>query len=348
MAFLSEEQLGSLRIERMIFHVVGPEPEQLVLLEEMEPGLHADFFLDRIRSTNGGMMFDFVESSTLLLKLRVIEADASQFTVCTQHLAEAFKLVHGRNASAGVFMVFTLSAAEQRFYALVKYDHETVLAYKIEETPEGRKAAIAALHDTFVKAPDALQKSAIVRLSDEGGELCIRDRSAPTRGSKYFTAFLGARRRFESIQLTKKLCEIAKSVARGNSKILAPDVLRNLNRRIYEVVQTSDGFDPANKEPFLAAVYGPLPADSKVRLDFDRALKSERIDSESFDFERSAIARPVKQHIVTDEGIEVIWDRQYDDKIRRKDLPGGGTRITIETSGVRVDDDYAESRPRGR
>lgn len=348
MAFLSEEQLESLRIERMIFHVVGPEPEHLVLLQEMEPGPHADFFLDRIRSTNGGMMFDFVESSNLLLKLRAIEADASQFAVCTQHLAETFKLGHGRNASAGVFMVFTLSAATERFYALVKYDHETVLSYKIEETPEGRKAAIAALHDTFVKAPDALQKSAIVRLIGEGGELCIRDRSAPTRGSQYFTTFLGARRRFESTQLTKKLCEIAKAVARSNSKILAPDVLRNLNRRIYDVVQASDGFDPANKEPFLAAVYGPLPADSKIRTDFDRALKAERIESESFDFERNAVARPGKQHIVTDEGIEVIWDRQYDDKIRRDSLPGGGTRITIETSGVRVDDDYAESRSRGR
>ncbi|MBB2191961.1 hypothetical protein HLH34_18680 [Gluconacetobacter azotocaptans] len=335
-------------IERMIFHVVGPDDSNLVLLEEIEPGAHLDFFVDRIRTASKGIMLDFVAASPVLASLLKIEEDAACFVSETKNLATLFNTMHSGAASVGVFLMFVLNVAGERLYAIIKYDHEEVLSYTIEEEDDIRRALIAALTSTFVRSPEALQKAAIIRLTEAGGELSVRDRVAPSKITRYFLGFLGARRRFQADQLTSTLSDIAKKTARKHADTLGTAVMSQLNRRVYDAVQMQPGFDPSNREPFLAAVFGPLPEDSPVRTTFDKELRNARIENEVFDFDRNAVPRPRRKHMVTDEGIEVIYDRQFEDRVRREALAGGGERIVIETGGIRVEDDYTEARSRLR
>lgn len=343
MAFWEPEQLEALEIDRMIFHIVGPDEDQLELLEEVPQGEYSDFFLDRIRSTNNGILFDFIEGSVVLTSLRSIKADRSKFVTLSGKMAEHFKLRHGQQTSVGVFMVFQLSAGAEKFFALLKYDHQEVLSYVVRK----KKPRIKALHDTFVKSPEALQKSALIRLTSSGGELCVRDRVQPAKIGQYFQGFLGARRRFDAAQLTEKLYEISRKVAKQHADELGTEIMRSFNTRVYEAIQRQEGFDPENQEPFIAAVFGSLPADSKVRATFEKALHVARIESETFDFDRTAVKRPSKRRIVTQEGIQIIWDRQYEQNIRRQQVAGGRTEITIVTGGVKEEDDYPESGSRG-
>lgn len=344
----ASDQLADATIERMIFHVVGPENHHLVLLEEIDPGDHASFFLDRVRSAANGVMFDFLAASPVLAALQRIEIDPNRFVRETKDLAALFNGMHSGAASVGVFLVFVLRVGGERLYAIIKYDHEEVLSYTIEVEADIRRALIAALQSTFVRSPEALQKAAIIRLTAAGGELAVRDRVSPSKITRYFQGFLGAHRRFDPGMLTTALSNIAKKAARKHADVLGPVVMGQLNRRVYEAVQAQPGFDPANREPFLAAVFGPLEADSPVRATFERELRNARIENEVFDFDRGAVPRPRRKHMVTDEGIEVIYDRQYEDRVAREPRPGGGERIIIETGGVRVEDDYAEPRPRVR
>lgn len=346
MAFFTQAQLDGLTIERMIFHVVGPDASKLVLLEETDPGAYAEFFLERLRSTNDGMMFDFASGSNLEAALRRIHVDASVFTSETKNLATQFQIVHSAAAIEGAFMTFVLSSLGQAYYALVKYDHESVITYAIKQTTEGNRANLSGLQDTFVKSPDALQKSALIRLGDEGGELCVRDRAAPTKVSKYFQGFLGANRRFEPDKLTKALCKIAKDVAKKHSEALGPAIMSDLNKRVFDYVQNTTSFDPANKEPFIVAVFGALPAESPIRVSFERELKSARIESEAFEFHKAAVPRPAKRKLVTNEGIEVIWDRAYEQNLRREPTEDGRVRIIIETGGIKSEDDFSEKTQR--
>ena len=345
---LDNDHLDNITIERMIFHVVGPEDSNLVLLEEIEPGDHAEFFIDRVRTAANGIMFDFVAASPVLAALRRIEEDHTCFASETKDLATLFNGMHTGSASVGVFLTFVLNIAGERLYAIIKYDHEEVLSYTIEEEEDVRRALIAALTSTFVRSPDALQKAAIIRLTDTGGELSVRDRVSPSKITRYFQGFLGARRRFEPNQLTKTLSDITKKTARKHADALGPAVMGQLNRRVYDVMQTQPGFDPGNREPFFAAVFGPIAQDSPVRATFERELRNSRIENEVFEFDRQAVPRPRRKHMVTDEGIEVIYDRQYQDRVVREQRPGGGERILIETGGIRIEDDYTEPRPRLR
>ena len=348
MAFFSQEQLDGLSITRMIFHVVGPDASKTVLLEETDPGPFAAFFLDRLKSTNGGLMFNFADGSMLEATLRRVHLDGTTFEAETKNLATQFQNHHSGAASEGAFMIFVLESLGQVYFALVKYDHESVLTYAIQQTATGNKAAIAELRDTFVKSADALQKSALIKLDDVGGELCVRDRAAPAKVSKYFQAFLGANRRFQPEQLTTALCKIAKDVARKHSELLGPSVMSDLNKRVYDYVQNTAGFDPVNKEPFLVAVYGALPEESPVRESFERELKSQRIESEVFEFHKASVPRPAKRKLITMEGIEIIWDRSYEQNVRRTQTDNGRYEITIETGGIKSEDDFSEKNSRAR
>jgi hypothetical protein len=348
MAFFSQDQLDGLSITRMIFHVVGPDPARMVLLEETAPEPFADFFLDRLKSTNGGLMFNFAEGSPLEGALRRVQLDHNSFEAETKILATQFQIQHSGAASEGAFMVFVLKSLGQTYFALVKYDHESVLTYAIQQTATGNKAAIAESRDTFVKSADALQKSALIKLDAVGGELCVRDRAAPAKVSKYFQGFLGANRRYQPEMLTTALCKITKDVAKKHSELLGPAVMSDLNKRFYDYVQNTAGFDPANKEPFLAAIYGALPEDSPVRDSFDRELRNQRIESEVFEFHKASVPRPSKRKLTTMEGIEVIWDRSYEENVRREAIENGRVRITIETGGIKSEDDFSEKNQRAR
>lgn len=348
MAFLQEEQLESLTIDRMIFHVIGPEENELVLLEEIVPGPYADFFIDRLRSTVSGIMFDFLPNSSVLQSLNAIEKDTKVFVAQSKTMAEQFKLGHGKNTSRGVFFTFALSAGEERLFALLKYDHETVLSYTIQTTGSVSRPLIEELQDTFVQSPQALQKSALIRLTENGGEVCVKDRVAPASVTKYFQSFLGARRRFTPEKLTASLAELTKKVAKKCSSELSSDVRKDVRHRLYETIQNQDGFDPSNSEVFLTSVFGPLAENSSIRKEFERELKAARIEGESFNFDRQAVPRPTKRRIVTTEGIEVIFDREYANNVVRERIAGGRERIMIETGGIEEDDDYTDSNSRAR
>lgn len=349
MAFFSQDELDSLTIERMIFHVVGPDANKMVLLEETDPEPFADFFLGRLKSTNGGLMFNFVDGSPLESSLRRIDLEPTAFVMESQQLATQFQTQHSGAASEGAFMVFLLKSLGQNFFAIVKYDHESVLTYAIKQTAEGKNTpSIAEWRDTFVKSAEALQKSALIKLHGVSGELCVRDRAAPAKITQYFQGFLGASRRYRPDMLTTSLSNIAKDVARKHAELLGPGITSNLNRRIYDYVQNAAGFDPANKEPFLAAVFGALPEDSPVRESFDKELRKQRIESEVFEFDKGAIPRPAKRKLITTEGIELIWDKSYENNIQRKELESGRLQITIETGGIKSEDDFSDKNPRAR
>ena len=110
MSFLTDEEINALTIKRMIFHVVGGELEIPVLLSEISPPEHVDFFLERIKSALSGNMFRFTELSNTERILRLIrnnaDTDASCFTEQSTFLANDFQSHHHtKNASMGVFFL---------------------------------------------------------------------------------------------------------------------------------------------------------------------------------------------------------------------------------------------------
>jgi hypothetical protein len=338
MSFLNHQQIDSLAIDRMIFHAVGGG-EQPTYLREVGVSSVGQFFLDRICSGNIGIMLDFRETSRTAKALQRIVNYENRFNRESKYLARLFHGGHTGIMSEGLFMLFQLSCIDETLFAILKYDQQEVVRFAIKQDARGRnRLSLRALENALVKTPEALQKTALIRLKGHGGELCVRDRSASGSITRYFQNFLGARRRHSDAELTLTLHTVAREVAKECSGVIPPTVRRNINQRIDDALRVGGVFDPDDADGFLGAVYGPLGDESPLRPAFQRSLRRHRVEGELFELEASELPRLRKRRLTTVEGITVTFDQQYGSRIEIRDVPAGGQRIIIDTGGVNEDD----------
>jgi hypothetical protein len=121
MAFLSEEELESLQIEQSVFHIVGPGDEHFQLLAAFDAGRYAPFFLGRVKSVNGGNRYEFLDDAPVRAQLARISRNKSTFQEESEKLATAFNEAHGGSTAVGAFLIFNLSCASGRLFALLKF-----------------------------------------------------------------------------------------------------------------------------------------------------------------------------------------------------------------------------------
>ncbi len=307
MAFFDEAQLAGLSIERMVFHLVGPHDNDLVRLEAIDPGRFAGFFIDRIRSVNAGVPYKFSDASATRERLNRIVQDGNLFQEETERLAEDFQRRHGGSAAAGAFLVFLLKSPSERTFALLKYDDETVLTYELEEGAGGRKRVnLEALERTFVQNREALQKSALVRLADAGGELTVLDRRNQQKVARYFENFLDVVRVHEDADLTEKLVQVTREVIKANRDLVPPEVYREMTKRTYLAASAGGTLGIDDQKGFLDAVVGrTLNSNDPLVGKYVNALKRARIDGTPVTLDASKVSRPATRRLITVNRIEI-------------------------------------------
>lgn len=307
MTTLDDYAQADLKIERMVFHLVGPKPENFVRLEEVKPGRFADFFLKRIQSMGGGARYEFLDASSTRTRLSRIANDPSVFQEESEKLAEDFQLHHGGSAASGAFLVFVLLVHGKRLFALLKYDDETVLTYAVEEGKGGRKRVkLDSIERTFVQNRAALQKIALIELSRKGGDLIVLDRQNPQKVARYFEAFLGAKRVYDDARLTELLVDVTRDVVRENRDLVPENVYNQVTRRTYEAAAAGGKLDVDNHKQFLEAVMGtPLPDNHPIIDKFLNGLKKARIEGAPITLDAANVRRPSVRRMNTEKGIRI-------------------------------------------
>lgn len=302
MAFFDEEQCAKLTISRMVFHLVGPDKtKDLILLQELAPGQFAKFFLDRILSVNAGIPYIFSDASSTRTRLARIAADPKSFQLESEKLADDFQQHHGGSAAAGAFLVFEIDAAGDQCFALLKYDDETVLSYAFEEDEEGRKKVnLEALERTFVQNREALQKSALIRLTDGGGELVVLDRRNQQKVARYFETFLGAKRVHEDADVTSTLVKVTRDLFLENKQLVPEQVFREMTKRTYDAAAAGGSIGVDEQKSFLDTVLGQkLPDDHPLVVKYHNALRRARIDGTPVTLDASNVKRPASRRYIT-------------------------------------------------
>ncbi|MCJ2050262.1 nucleoid-associated protein [Methylobacterium sp. J-070] len=329
----------------MIFHVVGKSLEEPILLDEISPPQHQDFFLERVKSSLRGNLFAFRERSATEALLREIASGERNFTECTQALALDFQSRHKKTMSVGVFFIFELAAGDGvTIYALIKYDNEDVVRYVLEEGGSS-VPRLERFQESFVRKPEAMQKIALVRLDDgAGGRIMVRDRSNTAHISDYFEGFLQARRVNDAADMSEKLAAALKDTLKANRDSLPEEIQRSGVNRIYEVLRQGPLFDPGDCEPLVTACFGVQPENSKVRRDLDRNLRNRGVSEETFDVSPERIQKPRRHRMETVEGVQVTYDEDNRPAIRERD--DGRQEIVIVTAGLKRDDADIETGPR--
>lgn len=346
MAFLSDDELASLTIEQSVFHIVGPRREHFQLLEAFDASPHAAFFLGRIRSINSGNRYTFLSDAAVRTKLARIDDDPAVFQVESEQLAEAFDEGHRGSSAIGAFLIFALRCSTGPVFALLKFEDEKVLSYAIAEGQSGKpRPTFGEIERTFVQNRHALQKAVLIRLDENGDSVSVIDRQNPQKPAAYFEQFLGVRRMRTEDELTKKLIDVTRTVARKHKDKLPPDAVAALSKRLYDASQSGGSVDGEKIEDWFKSIVGPLPDDSPVLADLKNQLKREGMAGESFVLRKGAIPAPRNRRVETINGVRITFPVELQASIVKVDRAKG--EITIKDQ-ITLDDVELEAPRRPR
>lgn len=340
MNFLTDERKKSLFIKRMIFHVVGKSLDEPILLEEIAPPEHADFFLERVKSALGGNLFEFKGYSPTELTLRSIVKEEDTFTKLTEALARDFQRLHVGNASTGVFFVFELGVGEEdTIYALIKYDNEDVVRYVLNQDGDSHVPKLERFQESFVRKPEAMQKIALVSLNDnQGGNVIVKDRSKLTHISDYFQNFLQVRRVNSPEEMSEKLVEAFKKTFKKHRDLLPTEIRKSGVNHIYATFrQAGHCFNSEDYEPLIVAIFGAVDEGSPIRKTLAKNLKEQGIAEESFGVDPERIKKPSRRRLETAEGTQIYYDEEHAPE-QRPHNDGIRTEIVIVTTEITTDD----------
>jgi len=307
MSFFSDDQLASMQIERMVFHLVGPTDSSFVMLEEIDPTAFRDFFLERIASVNLGASYKFDKHSATRDSLLAILKDTDTFQAQSEAMATDFQKRHTGAMAPGALLLFLLDVRQVKYFAILKSDDETVLAYDVEEGKSGRKrVSLEALQRTFVQNKEALQKSALIRVDDTSSDITVLDRRNQTRVAAYFEAFLGATRDRDDAELTAALVDVTRAIIWKNKDSLPPEVVADMNKRTYGAANAGGEIKADDQKSFLEASIGrKLDDTDPLAKAYAAALKVARISGTPVRLTAAKVKDAKTIRFVTTSGIEL-------------------------------------------
>jgi len=339
MPFFEDAEKSSLQIQQMIFHIVGPFDDPILLEPVKINEALTGFFIERILSGNVGNRYEFKPGSSTRSLLADVHSEPKHFAELSKTLATNFHKHHRRSAIPGAFLIFTLkSLSTAPLFALLKYDDDQAIEYGYSTRVGRNEATLRFLERTFVRKPEAMQKLAIIRLAkDAKGELAVRDRGHSDGISEYFEKFLDVRRVQAATAMTQKLQTALQETLKAYREGLPDDVKKDLSKRIATTLQRTNAFVPDNADGLLGSVLGGIDFDPRIAKHFRRRLAAHDIDEEGFKIEKAYITRPRSRRIETVEGVRITFDEDVKSliKISRNDR---GAEITISTERIAVDD----------
>jgi len=362
---LNEDELDTLTIDRMIFHVVRPDRPDPLFLAETKPPQYPEFFAKRVRDTLRGASYDFNDGSGIpaLVEGALADPDPEDgFLATSRSLARRFNdKVKGDNRMApGALMLLAMRTKESKLVALIKFDHHAVITYSLEaEDGADPKPLMESVVQNFSQDRKAMQKSVVIRLSDpkhadterHRHRIMVIDRSSSRYrdATQHFENFLDVRRTFEKKDLTSKLFAAAKATIDKHRDVMPAEVAKAPTRRLRETFERLNGFDSDNPEEFWGAIAGGFdgPAKDAVLKTFERELANRAMETESFQFDRQGLPKREYKRLVAKEGF-ALWFREEHEKdgiVKVDRADDGSATITLKTARL-VQDDETETLPK--
>lgn len=329
---LSNEQLAALRITRFIFHVVHHGEPEPIFLDEIETGEFESFFLDRVKSILKGTAFEFNPQAAVCTLLENLNNDSSTFVELSRQLAVDFH-AHGlddKRIKKGVMILIKLSTLEKELFAIIKYEHDEVLRY----SNDGSRVVLESVTDTFTRSPDAMQKAALIDMSEENPVVMVLDRNVRAGISGFFQGFLNVRRRKSEREVTESLWNVVKNTSNKHIDELPKDFPRDIQQRTDEILKNKDN---VNNEEFFDQVFGPYANDS-IKSTYRSYLQKEDLENEQFylDREAAAVLMPKKRKIKTAEGVTIYFSEKSESTVQISYGQNGEKDvIIIETARIR-------------
>lgn len=338
MGLLTDNAIDNLKVDRIIFHVVGPDDSDLILMDEIDITGSEDFFLGRIRETNIGNRFNFIGlQQGVRPSLGVISTDSRKFVEISKELAQSFQNQHETVASKrGAFIIALLKGYVQPIFALVKFDDLKVLRFTQQTDENGLiKAIVSEINNTFQEDKKAMQKSALIVLNDDGGELAVYDKTNRKNITDYFKAFLGVKRLYTSEQASERFHRALKKAFNAHKSNAPSDVASSWRHKLHQATRDIEAVEPEKLDEFGITVFGSFWTNTEFRRTLDNELAREKISGEAIVVNKDEFPKPTIKSVKTKENITLRFPESLDGgAVKIEEHDDGTAVITITSQGI--------------
>lgn len=306
---LTDRDKESIEIVKFIFHIIIEEEQKPIYLKEVNLNLdQTNFFKKRLIDVAQGIRYIFPDkdNSTTYNYCKEIIEDNTKFLRLSKKITASFHDQHKGNTANGVFIVSLVKInSNPSFIFLVKLDNRLVYQYKIDND----RATLNKIKDTFVEDVKAIQKMALISLSNEYvWEALAFDRNSTDSIKKYFKKFLGVTEKDDIFDLTKKALSAATRWANQNRELLNDsDVTSSYKQRAINYLSSHVLFD---SDQFIDTVLYDENEERRTlaKASFKEFLQEQGVYGQNFKISLKALNRnSVKHTAMTAEGLTMTW-----------------------------------------
>ncbi len=349
MSYLTDEELGSLKVAKMIIHLVGRPDEPFSPRDEIEVQ-EEGFFRARIQSEAGDGVHSFLDDSPVKAILESMGQGVLDFADGGQQLARRFFDLHVRQSVSGAFFVLELRSdrADAVLYALIKYDYRE--AVELADA-EGR-SVLRAIVQAFVKERRAVQKFCIVRVVGGLADamVCASDRmkEAPDL-TDYFERYLGVQRTKSNAELSKNLNEALRGALQDLKDVLPnSDVGAAVSRAKLALQGRATVTNDDIVDAILHAANRPGDEEVVSRIDSTtrKRLKKQQLQDVEFRPDRATLQVQPRRIVRTVEEVRLEFPGEELGRSVSRDDHGDEVVFTIRTRRL-VEDGTLPIKTRG-
>ncbi len=342
---LTQSEKESFEIERFIFHIIiEAEPAPLYLDEIKLEEDQVNFFKNRFIEISEGIqhIFKDVENSDFVKHCNdLIKDPEKDFIKVSKILSASFKSHHKKNTADGVFITALVKVMNTRYLIfLLKLDNKKVYQYKLT----GTKALLKEIKDTFIEDKKAIQKSALIDISDHyGWDVLAKERTpGPKKGLReYFSSFLTVIEKDTPSKLTLRAVSTVTQWAITNKQELDPN--QDVASYKYRAIAYLSSTAMFSTKEFIQAV---VLDEDEVRMEKLENLLKTKCDEtglagQSFTPNKNSLTPNTRKNVrKTAEGVKIEWEGDPDDKLvtipKFKDKNDSLFHILIRTSNLEI------------
>lgn len=304
---LSMTDKEAIKIEKFIFHIILKDDVQPHFLDELEiTEEQTRFFKERLADAAQGRQYKFTDNAEVKELTRdIINNPETNFIQLSKKLTAGFKSTHTKNTNNGVFVISLASIGKRKLLFLVKLDHLKVIQYLLKE----KKALLKEVQNTFVEDKNAVQKVALIDISDNVvWDVLVHERSSPYSITDYFKNFLSVYPRETEMILTGKTISLVVKWAGENRASLDPE--QEPSQYKLRAIQHLWNTNTFETDTFVKAVIVDDDSDRRTNLEtsLNNFLVEKGIAGQSFTINRNALTKKMEKNIrQTAEGVKIEW-----------------------------------------
>jgi hypothetical protein len=310
---LKDEEKQSFVIKRFIFHIIHKDDLNPIYLDEIDLSTEQrNFFKQRFSDVSEGVQHIFTDkdNSTFYKDcVSLISNSDRDFIELSKKITASFKSHHKGTTNDGVFITSVVEVnGDRKLIFLLKLDHRKVYEYTVKD----KKALLHLIEKTFVEDKRAIQKSALIDVSDYyGWDVLATDKSAKGRTALtgFFSKFLSVVERDTPSKLTVKAIGSIQPWIIENKNLRDPtqDVSAYRSRGIEYLKRTRT----FKIWEFIDAVILDTDDDrrKKLRRSFKKYCDNIGLTGQSFTPNQNSITPKIKKNVrKTAEGVTIEWE----------------------------------------